>query len=126
MSKKIEKVSGVFPPAVTELEQIEEPLEELYRSMVELSPDSIFILDTKGVITSCNMAATRLLGYSKDELVGKHFSKLRKLRLIDVPKYLKLFSSVLAGRVTEPLEVSFTHGDGTRRMVDVRINLLKV
>jgi len=104
--------------------QIEES-ERLYRDMVELSPDNIFIIDTKGVLTSCNTAGTKLLGYSRDEIVGKHFSRLGTLRLKDIPKYMKLFSSVLAGKVTEPLEVTFLRKDGTSCLVDVRLNLLK-
>jgi len=101
-------------------------MEELYRKMVELSPDSIFTIDTKGVVTLCNTAATRLLGYSKDELVGKHFLKLGTLRLRDIPKYLKIFRSVIKGKTVEPIEVAFLHKDGTTRLVDVRVALLKV
>jgi PAS domain S-box-containing protein len=99
---------------------------EVYRTMVELSPDSIVTIDMKGVITSCNTETVRMLGYSKDELVGKNFSKLGTIRLVDLPKYLKLFRSALAGRLTEPLELTFKRKDGTPCIVEVRISLVKV
>ena len=129
MSKMEKGLHNASSPLMIEHEQTEGQVgetEALYRNMVELSPDSILTVNTKGVITSCNTAATRLLGYSRDEMVGKHFTKLGTLRLRDVPKYLKLFRSVLRGEVTEPLEVPFYRKDGASRLVDVRISLLKV
>ena len=100
-------------------------VEELYRSVVELAPDSIITVDMKGVITSCNTAATRILGYSKDELIGKHFSKIGVLPARDIPKFLKLFKSALEGELTKPLELTFCHKDGTRILAEVRVALLK-
>ena len=129
MSKKGEGLNSVISsdiPVYKRMEGQKVELESLYRDMVELSPDSIFTIDTKGVVTSCNAAATKMLGYSKDEVRGKHFTKLGTLRLGDIPKYLKVLRSVLAGKVTEPLEVAFHRKDGTLRLVDVRISLLKV
>jgi PAS domain S-box-containing protein len=67
-----------------------------------------------------------MLGYSKDEMVGKHFSKLGAIQFRDLPKYLKLFRSVLGGKVTEPLELTFHRKDGTPLLADVRVSLLKV
>ncbi len=129
MFKKEETQSNAPSLATTKRRQSKEALsesEELYRSMIELSPDSIFNIDTKGMITLCNTAATRLLGYSKDELIGKHFSKLGTLKLRDTPKYLKIFRSVLGEKAIEPMEVTFYNKDRTIRMVDVRVNSLKI
>ncbi|MGD8506607.1 MAG: PAS domain S-box protein, partial [Candidatus Bathyarchaeota archaeon] len=100
-------------------------MEQLYRHVVELSPESILTVDTRGVITSCNTAATKMLGFSKDEMVGKHFSKIGVLRVKDLPKYMKLFSSVLNGKVTKPLELTFSRKDGTPFLAEVRVGLLK-
>ena len=101
-------------------------LEELYRNMVELAPDGIVTTDTKGVITSCNTAMTRMLGYSRDELVGKHFARLGALRLEDVPKYLKLFKDILGGKASKSIEVTLHRKDRTLIFADVRVSLLKM
>jgi len=109
--------------------QLDEPTGEtgeLYRSMVELSPDSIITTDAKGSITSCNTTITRMLGYSKDELIGKHFAKLRVLRLEDIPKYQKPFKNIVRGKVGEPTEVVLYRKDRTLVFADVRVSLLKV
>jgi len=114
---------------ITERKQAEEKIqraEALYRNMVELSPDGIYMSDMKGMITSCNEAATRILGYSKDELIGKHFTKLGTLRTSDTPKYLKILSAVLSGKVIEPQEVFFYHKNGTNHVVDIRTILLRL
>ncbi|MFH1662616.1 MAG: ATP-binding protein [Chloroflexota bacterium] len=101
-------------------------IESLYRDMVELSPDGILTIDTKGVIKSCNTAATRMLGYPKDYFIGGHFAKLGSLRLKDIPRYLKLFKDILGGKTGETIEAAVYRKDKTLIFVDVRVNLLKI
>ncbi|RMF89123.1 MAG: PAS domain S-box protein [Methanobacteriota archaeon] len=59
---------------ITEKKEMERALqesEEKYRSVVESSPDMIFLVDRRtGVIVDVNRAATQLLGYSKEEIIG--------------------------------------------------------
>jgi len=129
MSNKEGASSSVNSSDVSEGERREErtgEVEELYRNMVELSPDSVLTVDTKGVIISCNAAALKMLGFSKGEIVGRHFSKLGAVRLSDVPRYMKLLGSVLRGKVSKPIELAFQRKDGALRLADVRVNLLKV
>jgi len=113
---------------ITERKQAEEALresEEKYRSLVELAPDSIMTFDLKGVITSCNTASARLSGYSRDELVGKHFSKIGAIRARDIPKYLKMLPSTLRGKVPEPFEVIWQHKNGALHFGEVHVSLMK-
>ena len=100
--------------------------EEVYRNMIELSPDGIVVLDAKGRILLCNTATYRISGYSKDEMMGKHFLKVGVIRVRDVPQYLKQFNSHLRGKTVRSFEFTFYHKDGTRRLVDVCTNLLKL
>ncbi len=99
--------------------------EERYRTIFELSPDSIVTVDTQGVITSCNAAATKMLGYSKDEMIGKHFSKTGIFSTEDLPYYTELFNSFLRGKAKKPAELTFYRKDGTPLLCDVRLSLLK-
>jgi diguanylate cyclase len=50
--------------------------ERLHRYMVESSPDMIFIADKEGNFCFANDRAEAILGYSKDELMGQHYSML--------------------------------------------------
>jgi PAS domain S-box-containing protein len=113
---------------ITERKRAENALresEEKHRSMIELSPDAIVVLNKLGVIVSCNSAAQKISGYSKNELVGRHFKKLGAVSLEDMPKYLRMFTKILKGSVREPFEIDFIRKDGSQGMVEVRVSLLE-
>ncbi|MCG6889317.1 MAG: EAL domain-containing protein [Gammaproteobacteria bacterium] len=48
--------------------------ERLHRYMVDNSPDLIYILNLKGEFSFVNDSVTKLLGYDKSDLLGKHYS----------------------------------------------------
>jgi len=48
-------------------------VEENYRSLVENAEDGIFTIDQEGRFTYMNKKGRALLGYAKDELVGRNF-----------------------------------------------------
>ncbi len=50
--------------------------EKLHRYIVNKSPDIVYMLDTEGRFTFVNKRVETLLGYSKNELIGQHYSKL--------------------------------------------------
>lgn len=50
--------------------------ERLHRFMIDSSPDLIFIVDREGCFAFVNDRAQDLLGYSKEELLGLHYSKV--------------------------------------------------
>ena len=91
----------------------EDGIRELFQQVVEFSPDSIVLLDLKGVIIWCNNNAATISGHSREELVGKRFTKLGTFRSRDLPKYLKMFSSAIKGKRLEPFMVEVRHKDGT-------------
>ena len=50
--------------------------EKLYRYLVDSSPDIIYTLNDKGRFTFVNDRACQLLGFSRQELIGQHYSIL--------------------------------------------------
>jgi len=50
--------------------------EEKYRTLVEDIPDMIYSLNDKGEFISINTTGLNLLGYSKEEIIGAHFSRV--------------------------------------------------
>ena len=112
--------------------QIEEESEseKRLRTLVELAPDGIITISLKGYVTSINSAYSKLTGYSNDEIVGKHFTKLNVLKMRDIPKMAKMFSSWILGKEPEPLEFEYVHKDGSNKWGEahfkiIRISLLK-
>lgn len=61
--------------------------EKRFRLLVEGVTDyAIFMLDPQGVITSWNAGAQNIKGYSRDEVVGKHFSRFYSAEDINAGK----------------------------------------
>ena len=50
--------------------------EELHRFIVNNSPDLVYMLDRNGCFEFLNDRVESLLGYKKDELIGRHYSEL--------------------------------------------------
>lgn len=50
--------------------------ERTYRYLVDHSPDIIYTLDENGLFTFLNARTSQLLGFTFDELIGKHYSVL--------------------------------------------------
>ena len=50
--------------------------EDRYRTLFEYAPDGIMIADRAGRYLDVNSSACRMLGYSRDELVGRHASDI--------------------------------------------------
>jgi len=88
---------------ISERKKVEDAIrksEEKYRGIVELSPDGIVTMDTKGIISSVNKAFSDLTGFSKDEIEGNHFTKLGTIRAKDISKWMKLVANFLKGKNT--------------------------
>jgi PAS domain S-box-containing protein len=101
--------------------------EELYKSLFELSPVGIATIDLKGKITACNAAMMVMGGgYSEDEIVGEYFWKVPAMRARDIPKYLKLFKSLLSGKEVKPFEAPFLYKDGSPGWTEARAKQLRV
>jgi PAS domain S-box-containing protein len=97
------------------MEKSLEESQEKYRNIVETITDGIITFDMKGVISSVNNSFLELTGFPRDKIVGRHFLKLPTLRLSDIPRYIKLFNSMIIGKIPESLEFLWIHKDGTER-----------
>lgn len=62
--------------------------EKSYRYLVDNSPDIIYTLDDDGMFTFVNERVHQLLGYTSDELIGKHYSVLVHDDDIELARYV--------------------------------------
>ena len=50
--------------------------QDFYRDLVELSPDSLFVIDPQGKLVEANASGCKLLEYSRDELLQMRLAQL--------------------------------------------------
>ena len=62
--------------------------ERIYRYLVDNSPDIIYTLDDAGLFTFVNDRVQQLLGFTRDELIGKHYSALVYDDDIELARYV--------------------------------------
>lgn len=97
----------------------------LYKVLVEMAPDGVALLDKKGFILSCNTAALDITGYSKEEIVGKHFTKLGFLHAGNISKYAKIFTEMVRSGTCSNIEIKAHRKDGSSIWLKVRVSPLK-
>jgi PAS domain S-box-containing protein len=103
---------------ITDVKKAEEARRHL-AAIVESSYDAILSKDLSGVITSWNQGAERLLGYTADEVIGRHVSMLiPDGRTDDVALIL---DRIRRGERVEELETKRRRKDGT--IVDVSLTV---
>jgi PAS domain S-box-containing protein len=99
--------------------------EERFRLMVAAVQDyAIFMLDPQGYISTWNIGAERIKGYSADEIIGQHFSRFYPQEAIDRqwPK-VQLQRAEQLGHVED--EGWRVRKDGSRFWADVVITALR-
>jgi len=86
---------------ITERKKMEQALresEEKFRKIFENASDSLIYLDLSGRIADVNQKTLEVFGGSKEELLGKHFTRVGVFSFTEVPKLLSNFSKILSGK----------------------------
>ena len=113
---------------ITELKRTEIELQENaenYKRLFEASPYGIVNINNKGHVTTCNPAFLKLSGYSEDEIIGKHISRLPTIQLSSFPSYFKIIKNIMKGNLPDNIQFEWKHKDGTIRLGEAIIKKLK-
>ncbi|MCJ7738821.1 MAG: PAS domain S-box protein, partial [Anaerolineae bacterium] len=100
--------------------------EERLKILFESAPDGYYLSDLKGTFIDGNKAAEELLGYKKEELIGRSFLKLNLLSLRELPRAAKSLASNMLGLGTGPEEYSLIRRDGSAIPVEIRTHPVKI
>jgi PAS domain S-box-containing protein len=112
-------VLGTFED-ITERKRAEEALRESearYRTLFTQAPDAIFLENENDEILDVNPAACKLLGYSRDELLGMRVSDLQSPETRG--KRGKVIRGELSRHKNSPFESVDLRRDGSRVMVEI-------
>jgi PAS domain S-box-containing protein len=108
---------------ITERKRAEEALrqsEERLKVLFESAPDAIFLNDVKGNFVDGNKAAEEMVGYAKEELIGKNLSETGLLSEEQIPKEVKHLKEIAMGKPTGPAEFTLKRKDGSYVIVEIR------
>ncbi len=115
--RELQQYSDTLRAEIQEHRRSEEALrqsEERFRSLTENAPDIILSMGHDGYITYVNPAIEDILGYSRDEIIGKEFLFLvRKEHAAD---YIRIFKKIRDDKqILLDYNGALLHKDGTLR-----------
>ncbi len=105
---------------VTERKRAEAALlesEAKFRGIAERSFDIIHLIDAAGHLTYVSPAIKRVLGYTQEEVVGRHFRDF--VLEDDLPVLMHAFAQHMQGIETEAVQIRLKRKDGERITVEI-------
>lgn len=121
ISNEIDKHKSLFSEKSeleTELSKLKEENEDLlssnrlYKSVFNLSPEAIVILDKKGKIVEINNRLNEWLGYEREDVIGKYMLSMEFIPQSSKAKIVKNFTQRLLGKSIPPYLLDFETIDG--------------
>ncbi|MBT4576422.1 MAG: PAS domain S-box protein, partial [Candidatus Cloacimonetes bacterium] len=107
---------------ITEQKEAEQALinsEERFKIMFDYAPDAYYLNDSKGNFIDGNKAAEKLLGYKKEELIGKNFLKFKLIATKELAKASKILLRNIQGKSSGPDELTLLRKDGKQISVEI-------
>ena len=117
--------SLIYSRDVTEQEKISDALresEEKYRSLIEMAPDGILVLDPNRVVTEVNDALLHITGYSREEYVGLYYTDTQWIPVEDLSRWEEIYDRAIHGDKIPTHEVKYFREDGTTSWIEVHFN----
>jgi PAS domain S-box-containing protein len=98
---------------------------EKYQELIQLAPDGIILVDTKGRIEMANSAFLRMTGLRASEARGLYFKDFQGFDDENRSIYKKAFERILKGGAAKPFEMSFRNRSGETRYIEILAKALK-
>jgi len=114
---------------ITEKKLVETNLrnsEERFKVLFDYAPDAYFLTDLKGTIIDGNIAAVKIMGYDKNELIGKSFFKLKLISPHQFLKAASLLAKNILGQATGPDEFVLNTKKGSKITVEISTYPVKI
>jgi len=125
----LRQINEQLQSGITERKKTEEILREDEERLMILfgsAPDAYYMSDLKGNFVDGNKAAEELLGYNRDELIGKSFFKMKILSPKQIKKAAALLAKNLMKKATGPDEFVLNRKNGSQVTVEIRTHPFKI
>ena len=93
--------------------------EERFKTLFEYAPEAYYLHNFEGVFIDGNKKAEDLLGYKREELIGKNFIELDLLAVEDLQKATELLAENMGGKPTGPDEFTLKRKNGRHVAVEI-------
>ena len=114
---------------ITERKRAEQAIresEERLKILFESAPDAIYLIDSEGKFIDGNRAAEELIGFAKEEVIGKSLAEIGLLPGGQLSKAKANLKKVVAGKLSGPTEYILKRKDDTLISVEVRTFPVKI
>jgi PAS domain S-box-containing protein len=98
--------------------------EALFRSYLENAPDGIYMSDLEGNFLYGNSKCEEIIGYRREELIGKNFLELNILSEDSLSKAVRILRANTEGKSTGPDEVELISKEGRRIPLEVSTSVV--
>ena len=95
--------------------------ERKFRAITEQMVETVFVTDTRGVLTYVSQAVEKIFGYPSQDVIGHHFTEY----LVDdeIPEALVIFNNTLQDYLTDQIvELRFMKKNGSQFFGEVHIH----
>lgn len=113
---------GELAEAMAEMARARRAAEAHTRALVDHAPDAFFLADLDGRYIDVNIAAAKLLGYQRNELIGKAIMDV--IPPEDVPRLAEVRQALLVPGTVHVAEWSLVRKDHTRVATEVSAKIL--
>jgi PAS domain S-box-containing protein/putative nucleotidyltransferase with HDIG domain len=124
-----EKITGftVMVQEITARKKAEDTLresEEQLSTSLENAPDGIYMSDLEGNFLYGNRRCEEIIGYKREELIGKNFLELNVLAESSLARAVEVLNDNVKGKSTGPDEVELISRDGRRIPLEINTSVV--
>ena len=129
--KKGEEIIGFQGSSrdITERKHAEDELresEERFKTLFEFAPDAYYLIDMKGHLADINKVALNMLGFQKEEILGRSYQELNIFSSVQLPKVSRFIKSISRTQSTGPNYLTVIRKDGKQIEIEAMNHLIKI
>ena len=100
--------------------------EAKFRHIYENTPMSILLINSQGLVVDCNKTIEQIIGYDKDELIGKKFYELNIIHPESTSHIVSLFKRFLSGEKLHRVDLRVYKKDKKLIWINLQASLVQI